>query len=96
MGARSAEGLLINIVAPFLYCFGNSRGYTAISDRAVELLSTLSGEENQITKRWIGLGVPNRHAGHSQGLIHLKKAYCDQRRCVECAIGNQILTLNEV
>jgi hypothetical protein len=96
MGVRSAEGLLINIVAPFLYCFGNSRGYTAISDRAVELLSTLSGEENQITKRWIGLGVPNRHAGHSQGLIHLKKAYCDQRRCVECAIGNQILTLNDV
>jgi hypothetical protein len=95
MGDGSIEGLLINIVAPFLYCYGTSRGETRFVERAVDLMCTLKGEENQITKRWTGLGMPNHHAGHSQGLIQLKRAYCDHRRCVACAIGNQILTLND-
>jgi len=37
------------------------------------------------------LGLENRHAWDSQALIELKKAYCDARRCLECAAGNSLL-----
>jgi hypothetical protein len=55
----------------------------------------LPGEQNTITKHWQEIGMTNAHAGESQGLIHLKREYCDHRSCVSCAIGNYIITANQ-
>ncbi len=92
MGNNSADGILINTVVPFLFCYGKIHQDEQLTEHAVRLMTQLSYEENKITRHWTALDMPHEHAGHSQGLIHLKTAYCDCKRCVECAIGNHILS----
>jgi hypothetical protein len=38
-----------------------------------------------------GAGVKVAHAGDSQALIQLRKAYCDKKKCVFCRIGHKLL-----
>ena len=92
MGAQSVDGLLINSVFPFMYCYGLYHKMDSFLERAVDLMSALASESNSTTRNWVRIGMPNAHAAHSQALIHLKAAYCDRKRCVTCGIGNQILS----
>lgn len=91
MGLQSINGILINTVVPFMFCYGKRRGEARLIELALQMMAALPAEENQITKHWEQIRMPNQHAGHSQALLHLKRTYCDLRRCVTCAIGNQIL-----
>ncbi len=91
IGRQSVDGILINTVVPFLFCYGKRRGEEFVG-YALDLISALPSEENTITRHWSAITMPNQNAGHSQALIHLKREYCDSRRCVVCAIGNQILS----
>lgn len=51
----------------------------------------LSPENNSITKPFQQAGIENKTAWDSQALIQLKNEYCDQKRCLQCAVGNSIL-----
>ena len=92
IGVASVDGILINTVVPFLFCYGKRRGEDVFIERALELVTHLPSENNKIARQWKLLGMPNLHAGQSQALIHLKRHYCDQRKCTSCAIGNDLLT----
>jgi hypothetical protein len=59
--------------------------------RALQLLEELPAESNTILQEWSTLGFSVKNAYQSQALIHLKTQWCDQKRCLECAIGNVIL-----
>jgi hypothetical protein len=58
------------------------------------MLHDIDYEENSITKYWAGLGVPTKSAWDSQGLIELKHHYCDQKKCLNCHIGQHLLQRN--
>ena len=49
------------------------------------------GEHNSITNGFALLGIENKNAFDSQALIQLKNDYCNQKRCLECAVGNKLL-----
>lgn len=83
--------LIINTIAPFLFHYGKTRDQELYQKRALALLESLPPESNAIIDGWAELGVPARHAYQTQALIHLKTRYCDEKRCLECAIGNAIL-----
>lgn len=83
--------LLINAVAPIIYAKGAITGDTDMMDSAFRLLSSLPPEANAITRLWQGLGMKASDAMRSQALIHLKKEYCDPRKCLYCRFGNQAL-----
>ena len=54
-------------------------------------LQELKAEKNNITRKWEDLNVENKTAFDSQALLELKKFYCDEKRCLDCAIGNKLL-----
>lgn len=83
--------LIINTIAPFLFHYGKTRDQDTFQQRALALLESLPPESNAIIDAWAELGVPARHAYQTQALIHLKTRYCDEKRCLECAVGNAIL-----
>ncbi|HRH60911.1 MAG TPA: DUF2851 domain-containing protein, partial [Chitinophagaceae bacterium] len=60
-------------------------------EKAVECLAQLPSEQNHITKKWKALQVANDNAFDSQALIELKNNYCNQKRCLDCAVGNKLL-----
>jgi hypothetical protein len=54
-------------------------------------LEQISEENNSITNGFKILGIENKNAFDSQALIQLKNDYCNQKRCLECAVGNKLL-----
>lgn len=83
--------LVINTIVPFLFHYGKSKDLEEPQKRALALLEELPPESNVILEGWSILGVNARNAFQTQALIHLKTRYCDQKRCLECAIGTSIL-----
>jgi len=91
LGRQMGENIMINTIIPVLFAYGVYIKDQQYKDKAVDWLMQLAPEANNITKQWKALGVANSNALHSQGLIELKKNYCDVKRCLDCAIGNKIL-----
>jgi Protein of unknown function (DUF2851) len=83
--------LIINAVAPLLFFYGTYHQDAAYCERAMHLLESLPPEDNHLIAGWRQLGCQTLNAGDSQALLHLRSAYCEQKRCLECAVGNAIL-----
>ena len=83
--------LLINVVAPTLFLYGQEKADTSYCDRAISLLLELKPEKNSIIDKWKTLGLEVTSAMDTQSLIHLRKLYCDQKKCLSCNIGNKIV-----
>lgn len=91
MGYLQKELLLINAILPLAWLYHRAHGRHNLSEMIVDIFSRLSPENNHITRTFTSLGLKNPNALHSQGMIQLKKNYCDQKRCLECGIGHQVL-----
>ncbi|HZH67646.1 MAG TPA: DUF2851 family protein [Chitinophagales bacterium] len=86
-----AQRLVINVTVPMMIVYGKYIDDTTWVERALETLEQLKPEKNRITKVMSQSGLPNENALHSQALLHLKNEYCDQKKCLNCQIGNQIM-----
>lgn len=91
LGKATVHNLVINAVVPILYLYGKTHSKSDYCEKAVLLLKELPPENNTIIKRWAALNVEAGSASQSQALLHLKNMYCEQNRCLNCAIGVRIL-----
>lgn len=91
LSSASVDLLLINTVAPFLFYSGIKTANDELKERAVSLLESIKPERNKITEIWANAGFPARCAADSQGMLHLFRNYCSNKRCLHCGIGNKIL-----
>jgi hypothetical protein len=82
--------ILINTVIPFNFVYARKMGRPV--EPVVEVARKLIAEENSVVSRFYEL-KPNlpSDALHSQGLLHLKKNYCDKNRCMDCELGVSLL-----
>jgi len=83
--------LLINTVIPFLFIYGKVKGEQSLIDLSLKLLDQIPGESNSITRKWEKLGMGTRTSFATQALIELKASYCDQKKCLHCSIGHELL-----
>lgn len=58
---------------------------------AINLICQLPPEDNSISRNFIRIGVKPVSAADTQALIHLKQHYCNQLKCLQCAIGHSII-----
>lgn len=93
MGNNSIDILLINTVIPFLFAYGTKKGDQNLVERALDYMEKIPAEKNSVVLKWNQLGVVAANAFDSQALLQLKKNYCDEKKCLRCRIGHQILTL---
>lgn len=91
VGVQMVENMIINTIVPVLFAYAQHTGQNQYKDKALQWLQAIAAEKNTITKGYIFLGVPVKTAIDSQALIQLKNNYCNQKRCLECAVGNKIL-----
>lgn len=91
LGDDALDLLMINTVVPFVFAYGSLRGDSRYCDKALAWLEQLAPEQNSIIDGWATLGVAMRNAHQTQALLQLKNEYCTPRRCLECALGHQIL-----
>jgi len=91
-GKQAADIFLINAVIPLIFVYGKSRDCHDISERALCFLEEITPEENLIISEWRKAGVIAESAFYSQALIQLRNEYCKKRKCLNCRIGNKIIS----
>lgn len=91
LGKPTRDLLMINAIIPIAWLYHRAHGRENLDELIENGLDQISPEKNKITRIFSDLGIHNENALDSQGIIHLKRNYCDQKRCLECGIGNQIL-----
>ncbi len=92
LGSNKIEIIYINALVPLLFAYGHILQDYDLKAKAIELLSTIRAEKNSVIDRWARLEVKATTAADTQGLLHLKKQYCDKHKCLRCRIGHAIMT----
>lgn len=91
LGAAMTDNIIINTVVPVLFAYGIYHNIQHWKDKAIQYLGQLPAEKNKITNAWKVHNVTNENALESQALIELKNNYCDNKRCLQCAVGFKLL-----
>ncbi len=91
LGDNSINVIVINVVIPFLFVYGEIQNKPQLKNRALDFLEGLPPEKNSIIKNWQGLGIEARSAFESQALIQLKNIYCETKNCLNCQIGVKLV-----
>lgn len=88
--ASFADLLIINTVIPFRFAYGKSTGKEN-SEELMELLQEVAPEKNAIIDKFRFFKVAVESAYDTQSLLQLKNEYCTHKRCMQCALGLEIL-----
>ena len=91
IGTQMVNNLLINTIIPIVFAYGMYNKEDGYKSKALQWLEEVPAEKNNITEAFAGLGVENKNAFDSQALIQLKNEYCNQKRCLQCSVGNRLL-----
>ena len=91
LGKQMIQNVIVNTVIPILYAYGWYNNAEHFKDKALHWATQLLPEKNNITEGFKALSISNKSAYDSQALIQLKNKYCNEKRCLQCAVGNSIL-----
>jgi hypothetical protein len=91
LGSTMINNIIVNTVAPLLFACGLYHKEQSLKDKAIQWLAETDAEVNYITRGWHELGIRAKDASQTQALLELKTQYCDEKRCLDCAVGNALL-----
>lgn len=82
--------VIINTIIPLQFAYAKSQG-KEISEDLISLLDDVAPEKNSIMDKFRSFGIKSKSAFDSQSLLQLKNEYCNNSRCLECAVGMELL-----
>lgn len=82
--------VIINTIIPLQFAYAKSQG-KEISEGLIQLLDEVAPEKNSIMDKFRSFGIKSKSAFDSQSLLQLKNEYCNNSRCLECAVGMELL-----
>jgi hypothetical protein len=85
--------LLINTLLPLKFAYAQHMGKFE-AEAQLLLLQHIPPEKNSVLEKFNQYGIQATNAQQSQALIELKKQYCDAKKCLNCAIGIELLKRN--
>lgn len=90
-GQDLIQRIALHAVGPVLFLWGQWKSQTALSESALRLQATLPPEKDKLIEEWKEAGLSGSHAGQTQAMHHWRKKYCQERRCLQCAVGLHLL-----
>ena len=82
--------LLINTIVPIQFAYAKSQGKET-SESLIDLLREVAAEKNIIIEKFSNFGIKAKNAFETQSLLQLKNEYCNHGKCLQCAVGMQLL-----
>jgi hypothetical protein len=82
--------LIINTIVPIQFAYANSLGKEN-SELLIDFLSNIPAEKNNIIDKFTKFGIKSKNAFQSQSLLQLKNEYCNNKKCLQCAFGLELL-----
>ena len=91
LGETTSDILIVNAVAPLLFCFGKLHKEELYCDRSMQFLEETAAERNSIIRHFAQSGIEAENAMQTQAMLHLFNIYCKRKRCLECRLGHVLL-----
>ena len=85
--------LIINTIIPIQFAYAKSHSKDN-TEEIIAILNNVSPENNAVIDKFTSFGIKSKNAFESQSLLQLKNEYCNKIRCLECAIGLELLKNN--
>ena len=85
--------IIINTIVPIQFAYARSQG-KEVSENLISLMQEVAPEKNGIIEKYTVFGIKSKNAFDSQSLLQLKNEYCNKSKCLECAIGMELLSKN--
>jgi hypothetical protein len=82
--------VIINTIIPLQFAYAKSQG-KEISEDLIQLINEVAPEKNAIMDKFSSFGIKSKNAFETQSLLQLKNEYCNKSRCLDCAIGMELL-----
>ncbi len=87
MGKQATDSLIINVVIPFIYLYGNFHKQHSRIENAIRILEQTDPEDNSIIRKWKSFHIHAENASETQALLELHSSYCTLKKCLSCSIG---------
>jgi hypothetical protein len=84
--------LIINTVIPVKFAYAQNQGKES-AEILIDLLATIPAEKNNIIEKFSTFGIKSKNAFQTQALLQLKNNYCNSKKCLNCAIGLDLLKI---
>ena len=82
--------ILINTILPLKFVYLQHRNEFD-QEPFLDVIRQIKSEKNSIISKFSDLKIKANTAMDSQALLQLKNNYCTQKKCLHCAIGNDLL-----
>jgi len=82
--------LIVNTVLPIKLGYAKHRGRD-VPEEILDIISVLASESNTVVSKFKTLNVQFPSAKESQAIIQLYNEYCTKNKCLQCAVGHQLL-----
>lgn len=82
--------IVINTIIPLQFAYSKSQG-KEIFEELFTMLIEIEPEKNAILDKFSSFGVKPNNAFETQSLLQLKNEYCNKSKCLNCAIGIDLL-----
>lgn len=82
--------LIINTILPFRFAYAQSIGRDN-SEEIIEMLAQIAPEKNSIIDKFKSFAIESKSAYDTQALLQLKNEYCTHKKCMQCAVGLELL-----
>lgn len=82
--------IIINTIVPFRFAYERSVGKDN-PEKLLDLLRSISPEKNAVIDKFRQFRVDVQSAYDTQSLLQLRNEYCAHKRCLQCAVGLELL-----
>ncbi len=82
--------IIVNTIIPMRFEYARSLG-KEIPEILFSILENILPEKNAVTDKFTSFGIKCNNAFESQALLQLKNEYCNHSKCLDCAIGIELL-----
>ncbi|MEN0010779.1 DUF2851 family protein [Flavobacterium nitrogenifigens] len=82
--------IIINTIIPIRFAYYKSQN-KEVYEGLIELSNEIAPEKNAVIEKFSSFGIKSENAFSTQALLQLKNEYCSKGKCLECAIGIELL-----
>lgn len=85
--------IIINTIIPIQFAYSNTIGEFVTED-LIDFIIEVDSEKNAVIDKFNSFGIKSANAFESQSLLELKNEYCNNKACLKCAVGIELLKNN--
>ncbi|WP_433815635.1 DUF2851 family protein [Flavobacterium johnsoniae] len=85
--------IIINTIIPIQFAYSDTIGESVTED-LIDFMVEVNSEKNAVIDKFNSFGIKSVNAFESQSLLELKNEYCNNKACLKCAVGIELLKNN--